>query len=197
MQRELHLRPGVLQVHEQVASLLDDPGLDGVLGGAEDANAAGAVLDGGQDIDLGAVEQVGGEEVQRQDPLRLGPQELRPAKAVPAGRWIDSGALEDLPDRRRRDRNAQSGELAVDPPVAPGLVVPRQPQYQRPDVAVHRGRPQRPRRDTRAHRRRTMSRCHRMIVPGVTISRIAARCWTGSVSASSASHARSVHARRE
>jgi len=56
-----------------------------VLGGAEDANAAGAVLDGGQDIDLGAVEQVGGEEVQRQDALRLGPQELRPAKAVPAG----------------------------------------------------------------------------------------------------------------
>jgi hypothetical protein len=33
----------------------------------------------------------------------------------------------------------------------------------------------RPRRDTRAHRRRMISRCHRKIVPGVTISGIAAR----------------------
>jgi hypothetical protein len=35
------------------------------------------------------------------------------------------------------------------------------------------GRPDRPRRDRRAHRRRTMSRCQRKIVPGVTISCIA------------------------
>src|ERR1022692_523058 len=46
---------------------------------------AGAVLDHGQDVDLRAVEQVSGEEVQRQDPLRLGPQELRPARAVRRG----------------------------------------------------------------------------------------------------------------
>jgi hypothetical protein len=45
---------------------------------------AGAVLDHGQHVDLGAVEQVGGEEVQRQDPLGLGSQELGPAWAVPA-----------------------------------------------------------------------------------------------------------------
>jgi len=42
-----------------------------VPGGSEDPDAAGAVLDGGQDVDLGAVEQVGGEEVQRQDALCL------------------------------------------------------------------------------------------------------------------------------
>ena len=95
----------------------------------------------GQDVDLGAVEQVGGEEVQRQDPLRLGPQELRPARAVPPGRRVDPGALEDLPDRRRRHRDAEPGELAVDPPVAPGLVLPRQPQHHRPDVAVRRRTP--------------------------------------------------------
>jgi hypothetical protein len=55
------------------------------------------------------------------------------------------------------------------------------------------GRPERPRRDNRAQRRQTMSRCHRKIVPGVTISRIAARRSAGSVPASSASHARSGH----
>jgi hypothetical protein len=59
------------------------------------------------------------------------------------------------------------------------------------------GRPGRPRRDRRAHRRRTMSRCQRKIVPGLTISRIAARRSAGTVSASSASHARSGHVKRE
>jgi hypothetical protein len=32
-------------------------------------------------------------------PLRLGSQELRSPRAVPAGRGIDPGVLEDLPDR--------------------------------------------------------------------------------------------------
>ena len=97
VQHELDPRPGIFQVHEQVPGLLHDPGLDGVLGGAEDPDAAGAVLDDGQHIDPGAVEQVGGEEVQRQDPLRLRPQEPGPARAVPAGRRIDPRALEDPP----------------------------------------------------------------------------------------------------
>jgi hypothetical protein len=42
-----------------------------MLGGTQDPYAAGAVLDQGKDVDLRAVEQVGGEEIQRQDPLRL------------------------------------------------------------------------------------------------------------------------------
>jgi hypothetical protein len=55
-----------------------------MLGGSEDPDAAGAVLDDGKDVDLRAVEQAGGEEVQCQDPLRLEPEELRPARAIPA-----------------------------------------------------------------------------------------------------------------
>jgi len=47
--------------------LLHDPGLDGVFGGAEDPDLAVAVFDGGQDVDFGAVEQVGGAEVQCED----------------------------------------------------------------------------------------------------------------------------------
>ena len=41
------------------------------------------------------------------------------------------------------------------------------------------GRPERTWRDSRAHRRRMMSRCQRKIVPGVTISRISARRSVG------------------
>jgi hypothetical protein len=53
-----------------------------------------------------------------------------------------------------------------------------------------------PWRDRRDHRRRTISRCHRKMVAGVTISRIAARRSIGSVPASRASNARSGHVSR-
>jgi hypothetical protein len=58
------------------------------------------------------------------------------------------------------------------------------------------GRPDRAWRYRRDHRRRTMSRCHPKMVPGVTISRIAARRSIGSVPASRASNARSGHVSR-
>ena len=74
-----------------------------MLGGAKDPDPAGAVLDDGKDIDLASVEEISCEKVQRQDPLRPGTQELRPAWTIPARRRIDPGALENLPDRRRRD----------------------------------------------------------------------------------------------
>jgi hypothetical protein len=69
--------PGVFQVHEQVPGLLHYPRLDRMLGDSEDPDAAGAVLNDRKDVDLRAVEQASGEEVQRQDPLRLGLEELR------------------------------------------------------------------------------------------------------------------------
>jgi hypothetical protein len=107
VQDELCPCPGVFQVHEQVPGLLHYPRLDRMLGSSEDPDAAGAVLDDGKDVDRRAVEQVGGEEVQCQDPLRLGPQERRPARAIPARSPVDPGALEDLPDRGRRHGYAE------------------------------------------------------------------------------------------
>jgi hypothetical protein len=109
MQDKLDPRPGILQIHEQVPGLLDHPRLDRVPGRSEDAYPAGAVLYNGKDVGLRPVEQIGGEQVQRQDPLRLGPQELGPARSVPAGRGIDAGGLEDLPDRGRRHGDAEPG----------------------------------------------------------------------------------------
>ena len=77
-------------------TLLDDPGLDRVLRGAQDPDAPVAVPGHRKDVHLRAIEQDSGEEVQRQDPLRLRPQELRPPRAVPAGRRVDPGVLEIL-----------------------------------------------------------------------------------------------------
>ena len=53
--------PASSQVHKQVPCLLHDPGLGRVPSGAEHRDAAGAMLDCGQDVDLRAVEEIGGE----------------------------------------------------------------------------------------------------------------------------------------
>jgi hypothetical protein len=87
------------------------------------------VLNPSQDVDLRAVEEISGEEVKRQDPLRLGPQEPCTARAVSARCRVDSGVLEDLPDRGRCYGDAEPGEFAVDAAVASGLVLPGQPQH--------------------------------------------------------------------
>ena len=92
---------------------------DRVLGSAKDPDAARAMLDHGQDIHLRAVEEVGGKEVKRQDPLCLRSQELGPARPIPARSRADPGALEDLPHRRRCHRDAEPGKLAVNTAVPP------------------------------------------------------------------------------
>ncbi len=68
-------------------------------GDSEDADAPGGVLYHRQDMGLGAVEQVGGEEVARQDRLGLGTQELRPGRPGSARRGVDFGLLQNFPHR--------------------------------------------------------------------------------------------------
>jgi hypothetical protein len=60
------------EVHDQVAGLLGGPFPGRMQGDSEDADAPDGMLDHGQDIGLGAVQQAGREEVARQDRLGLG-----------------------------------------------------------------------------------------------------------------------------
>jgi hypothetical protein len=84
----------------------------------------GRVLDHGQDVGLGAVEQVDDEEVAGSDRVGLGAQELGAGRPGPPRRWVDAIGLEDLPHRRRRYLHSQTGQLAVVPVVAPsGILV--------------------------------------------------------------------------
>jgi len=64
------------EVREEVAGLLGGPLPGGMRRDGEDADARGRVLDHGQDVSLGAVEQAGSEEVARQDRLGRGAQQL-------------------------------------------------------------------------------------------------------------------------
>ena len=62
---------GVLEVHEQVASLLSEPGPGGVGGDAEDVYAAGGVLDDNEDIQPTQGDGVEMKHVAGQDGVRL------------------------------------------------------------------------------------------------------------------------------
>ena len=81
------------------------------------------MLDYSQDVSLGAVEQVDGEEVAGQDRLGLGAQKLRLGRPGLPPTGVDAAGFEDLPDGGRCDLNSETGELAVDPALSPAGVV--------------------------------------------------------------------------
>ena len=69
---------GVVEVHEQVAGLLGQPGAGGVGGDAEDVYAAGGVLDDEEDVQPAQGDGVEMEQVAGQDRVRLRSQEFGP-----------------------------------------------------------------------------------------------------------------------
>ncbi len=83
---------------------------------------------------------VDGEKVGRQDAGSLRPQEVAPAQAEPAPGRIEPRAGEDPADRRGRDPDAETGELAPDPRVPPARVLAGEAQDQGRDVRTD-GRP--------------------------------------------------------
>jgi hypothetical protein len=67
-------------------------------------------------------------------------QELFPGRAAAAGRGIDPGVVQDLPDRGGCDRVAEPDKLALYPPVPPPRVVRRDADDELADRGC-RGRP--------------------------------------------------------
>jgi len=91
VQHKPHPDADVIEIHQEVPGLLRHPGLDWVLRRSENLDPAATVLDDGQDGHLGAVEQVGGEEVQRQDRLCLRSQEFGPVGFQNSATGLDLG----------------------------------------------------------------------------------------------------------
>jgi hypothetical protein len=54
-------------------------------------------------------------------------EELRPSGTGPSRSGIDAVTFEDRPDARWGEHDAHPGELAMDPPIAPGRVLASQP----------------------------------------------------------------------
>jgi hypothetical protein len=89
-----------------------------VRGDAQDVHAAGGVLDDKVRVEPVQADGVEMEEVAGEDAARLRPQELRPGRSGSLGCRIDTGGVQYLPDGGGADRVTESGQLAVDAPVA-------------------------------------------------------------------------------
>ncbi len=98
---------------------------------------AGAVPGEHQDVQPPEVHRVNVQEVNGEDPGRLGMQELPPRRARAARRRIDARGTRDLPHRGRRDRHAEFRQFAVDPAVSPQRILPRQPDNQASNAPDH------------------------------------------------------------
>ena len=116
-------RAGVVEVHEQVAGQLGQPGAGGVRGDAEDVHPAGGVLDDEERVQPVQGDGVEVEQVAGEDRVRLGLQELGPRWSGPPGRGVDAGVVQDGPDGGGADLVAEAGEFAVDASISPGGVL--------------------------------------------------------------------------
>jgi len=97
---------------------------------AENVYPAGGVFDDRTAVQPGEEHSISREEVTRQNPTRVGAQELRPGWGPSAGGRIDSGALEECPDRASTDLRAHAGEFSGDASVAPVRVLAGETQNQ-------------------------------------------------------------------
>ncbi|WP_269856102.1 hypothetical protein [Streptomyces sp. RPT161] len=118
----------VVQGHQQVASLLGGPFGGDVAGDVGDVHPPGAVLDGEQDEQASQKYGVHVEDVNGEDPLGLGGEELRSGAVRALGRRVNPGLLQDLPDRGGGDLPAQDAQFAVNPAILPGVVLAGQAQ---------------------------------------------------------------------
>jgi hypothetical protein len=87
--------------------------------------AAAAVFDHEQDVEATEEDGVDVGEVDRENRLSLGGEELSPGRCRAQGSGVDAGVLQDLPDGGGGNVMAEADELAVDAAVAPGRILLR------------------------------------------------------------------------
>ena len=102
---------GVVEVHEQVAGLLGQPGAGGVGGDAEDVHAAGGVLDDEERVQPVQGDGVEVKQVAGQDRVRLRAQELA-SRSVRPGAVRGRSRRRGGSSRRWRRRSGSRGRRA-------------------------------------------------------------------------------------
>ncbi|WP_165824569.1 hypothetical protein [Micromonospora globispora] len=93
------------------------------------------MLDDSEHVQPRSGQRSGFEEVGGEDRTSLAAQEGGPGLMATPGRGFDPVGLEDFPDGGGGDFDAQASQFAVDSPVAPARVFPRQAQDERLDAA--------------------------------------------------------------
>src|SRR5665811_2020406 len=96
-----------------------------------------------QDVERLEPGSLDGEEVARDDPLRLSSDELGPSGSGPPRGGTESRGSEQVANGRGRYPDPELGEFALDPDAAPAWVLLRDPQDEFANLWVDR-RPSRP-----------------------------------------------------
>src|SRR6266511_332485 len=78
------------------------------------------------------------EEITGDDARCLRPQELAPTRPCAPRRRLQPPSGEKAADARRRDAEAELGQLAADPPMAPARILAREPQHQLANLSRER-----------------------------------------------------------
>src|SRR6266511_5090861 len=120
----------VAKLHEQVARLLGHPAAVRVGRDPGEVDAPGRKLYEEQHVEALQEERVDGKEVALQDARRLSPQELAPVLLEPLRSRLDSCLLQNRPDGACGQVDPETDQLALDPPVAPARVLPRQAHHE-------------------------------------------------------------------
>ncbi|MGY3205830.1 hypothetical protein ACVW19_006345 [Streptomyces sp. TE5632] len=108
------------------ACRVNGPGLGRMGGDAGDGQPVGAVLAERRRVEPAARRGVAGREGAGGDPFGLGGEDLAPGRAKAARGRANVRGVEDSPDRPGGDGAVAPGRLALDPPVPPAGVLPRQ-----------------------------------------------------------------------
>ncbi|XIF73698.1 hypothetical protein Q4V65_01945 [Kutzneria buriramensis] len=180
-----------IQVVGEVMGLLGRPLRGRVRGDAGDVERADVMLEERQRVQPSAGDRVHMEEVRSDDPLGLGGEELTPTGAGAARSGVDTGCIQDLPDRRRCDPMPQPGQFALDSAVAPPWVFPCQAQRQLLEPGHSRWAAGALASGGVVHFLATSLRCQVGSVPGATGKTLRQR-WRGSSDDSAASQSRSA-----
>jgi hypothetical protein len=124
--------------HDKVPGLLHDPGTIGMGRDAGEIHASAVEFDEEQNVQSPKPDGLHREEIARDDAGRLAAEKLRPAQARPSRRWLDAVSAKDRPNCARRQHEAETSQLALDPPITPRWVLWGQTENQLAQLARDR-----------------------------------------------------------
>jgi hypothetical protein len=125
-----------VEVHQQVAGLLSDPGAGRVSGDPGQMHPPPLDLDDEPHLQPSQANVVDGEQITRQRSLAPGAQKLIPGRPTAAGSRAETMSTQDPLHRRRRHPNPDAATLPHRPRVPPAGVLPRRPHNQTNDLPV-------------------------------------------------------------
>jgi hypothetical protein len=125
-----------IDVHQELAGGLGDPWSGRAGGDPSEMHPSRADLDEEQHMEASQRRGVHAREVRREDPLRLGSDELCPSRSRPPGCRVEPIRPQDRPHRRLGDPVTNAAQLAMHAPVTPGWALIGESDGEAPDLGV-------------------------------------------------------------